>query len=350
MKRSNPFLYLLLFTFTLVGCGDSTVEKSKDPKNLAPLVKAEKVQRKNFTHEIRIQGNVETDKDILINSEMGGLITSVLVKEGQRVRQGQTIATIDAAILASNIDEIKTQLEYAEYVLGKQEELNKRGVGSEFELEAARNQVEALKSKLKSISTQKGKSVIKAPFSGTIDQVFAKSGQMSGPQSPVARLVNNKEVDIIGSLSEKHIANVKIGTPLRVTFPNYLDTVINLSITNVGNYIEPLNRTFRIMSTVKNNAFLLPNMLAEISITDLEVSDGLVIPSASVLKDQDNNDFVYVLAHKSKGFKATKLSVEVIEKYNGEALIKDNDALKPSTMVVVEGARGITSGDIVRTK
>jgi len=321
--------------------------KEVEEKNQFPLVKIEKVQSKKFIHEIRIQGNVETDKDVLLTAEMGGLITSIKVKEGQKVSKGQVIATIDASVLSSNVQELKTSLEYAEYMLGKQEELQKRGVGSEFDLETAKNQVNSLKSKMNSLDTQRGKATIRAPFSGVIDNVFARKGQMAGPQSPVVRLVNNKTVDIVASLSEKHIANVRVGTPIVVSFPNYMDTAIYLQITNVGNYIEPTNRTFRIMSTIKNNSFLLPNMLAEVAITDFEVENGLVIPSKSILKDRDNKDFVFV-AKKSEGnYKITKVNVIVIKKYNGESLIKEG--LKENQLVVVEGARGVAEGDVVRS-
>lgn len=321
--------------------------KEVEEKNQFPLVKIEKVQSKKFIHEIRIQGNVETDKDVLLTAEMGGLITSIKVKEGQKVSKGQVIATIDASVLSSNVQELKTSLEYAEYMLGKQEELQKRGVGSEFDLETAKNQVNSLKSKMNSLNTQRGKATIRAPFSGVIDNVFARKGQMAGPQSPVVRLVNNKTVDIVASLSEKHIANVRVGTPIVVSFPNYMDTAIYLQVTNVGNYIEPTNRTFRIMSTIKNNSFLLPNMLAEVAITDFEVENGLVIPSKSILKDRDNKDFVFV-AKKSEGnYKITKVNVIVIKKYNGESLIKEG--LKENQLVVVEGARGVAEGDVVRS-
>tara|TARA_R110002072_G_scaffold266303_1_gene425166 strand:- start:13017 stop:14057 length:1041 start_codon:yes stop_codon:yes gene_type:complete len=326
----------------------SEIEEKKEEQSKYPFVKLEKVESKKFIHEIRIQGNVETDKDVLLTAEMGGLITSVIVKEGQKVSKGQTIATIDAAILSSNVEELKTSLEYAEYMLNKQEELQKRGVGSEFDLEATKNQVNSLKSKMNSLNTQRGKATIRAPFTGVIDNVFARKGQMAGPQSPVVRLVNNKTIDIVASLSEKHIANVKVGTPLVVSFPNYLDTAIYLKVTNVGNYIEPTNRTFRIMSTIKNNSFLLPNMLAEVAITDYEVENGIVIPSKSILKDQDNNDFVFVAKEKEGNFEISKVNVVVVKKYNGESLVKEG--IKENQLIVVEGARGVTEGDIVRDK
>ncbi|HIP32092.1 MAG TPA: efflux RND transporter periplasmic adaptor subunit [Crocinitomicaceae bacterium] len=347
MKINSIILLTIPILFAATSCSEPAEEK-KEVKNQHPLVKLDKVEIKKFIHEIRIQGNVETDKDVLLTAEMGGQITKVNVKEGQKVSKGQTIAMIDASILSSNVQELKTSLEYAEYLLGKQKELKKRGVGSEFELETAKNQVKSLQSKLNSLNTQRGKSIIRAPFTGIIDNVFARKGQMAGPQTPIVRLVNNEQVDIIASLSEKHIANVKVGTPIVVSFPNYMDTSILLKVTNVGNYIEPTNRTFRIMSSIKNNSFLLPNMLAELAITDMEIENGIVIPSKGILKDQDNLDFVFVATKKGNNYEITKVNVVVLKKYRGESLIKEG--LKESQLIVSEGARGVSEGDIVRNK
>ena len=341
-------LAFLPLTFAITSCGGEA-ETTEKKVNALPLVKTSKIEQKRFTHEIRIQGSVETDKDILLGAEMGGLITAVNVKEGQKVSAGQVIAVVDASILSSNVEEIKTQLEYAEYMYNKQKELNKRGVGSEFDMETAKNQVASLKASMNSLNTQRGKAVIKAPFSGVIDAVYAKIGQMASPQAPIVRLVNNSNVDIVATLSEKHLPNVKVGTDMAVRLPNYSDTVFYLKITNVGNYIQETNRTFRIMSSIKNNTLLLPNMLTEISVTDLEVENGLVVPSISISKDQNNNDYIYIAKKTDKGLKAVKVIVEVIEKYNGETLIV-SDQVKAGQEIIVEGARGIAENDIVRTK
>jgi RND family efflux transporter MFP subunit len=339
---------IAIFTaFLVTSCAES--EAPAEEKAQLPLVKTYTAEKKAFKHEIRIQGSVETDKDVLLGAEMSGILTSVNIKEGQVVKAGQVVAVIDASILASNYEEMKTQLEYAQYMLDKQEELHKRGVGSEFDLKTARNQVESLKASMNSLNTQRGKASIKAPFSGVIDAVYAKTGQMTGPQSPIARLVNNTNVDIVATLSESHLQNVKVGTPITVRFPNYSDTIIHLNITNVGNYIEPTNRTFRIMSELKNNKLLLPNMLTEISITDFAAENGMVVPSISVSKDQDNNDYVFVAQKTEKGLKATKIIVQVISEYNGETLI-ENGAIAEGQQVIVEGARGILENDIVRIK
>lgn len=348
MKRQLiGILAFLPLSIIIASCG--TEEIIDEVKIDFPLVKLGKIERKDFKHEIRVQGSVETDKDVLLGAEMGGLITEVNVKEGQNVSAGQVIAIVDASILASNYEEMKTQLEYAEYIYEKQKELNKRGVGSEFDLETAKNQVASLKASMNSLNTQRGKAIIKAPFSGVIDAVYAKIGQMAGPQAPIVRLVNNNNVDIVATLSEKHLPNVRVGTPIEVRLPNYSDTVFQLTITNVGNYIEETNRTFRIMSSIKNNTLLLPNMLTEISVTDMDVKNGLIVPTISIAKDQDNNDYIYVTKKTDKGLKAVKVNINVINKYNGQALI-ESDEISAGQNVIVEGARGIAENDIVRTK
>lgn len=346
-------LLILPGLILLQSCGgDSSAEEMKE-EVFKPLVKIEDAQTKKFKHEIRVQGNVETDQEVTLSAEMGGLITTINVKEGQKISKGQVIAQVDASVLSSNLIELQTQLDHAEYMLEKQEALAEKGVGSEFELEAAKAQVKSLKASMNSLSTQRGKATIKAPFSGVIDQVFARQGQMAGPSSPIVRLVNNKQVDIVASISERHFAKVHVGTPVKVSFPNYSDTAVYLKINNVGNYIAPTNRTFRIKASILNNDYFLPNMLAEVSITDMEVENGLVIPARSILKDQDNNDFVFVAKSYKKEdkdfYQVKKTMIRVIERFEGEALIVSKE-IQDGTHIVVEGARGVTNNGIVRIK
>jgi membrane fusion protein, multidrug efflux system len=340
----------VIITALLLGsCApEETVTKEE---TYLPLVKLETAKVEAFEHKISVQGNVETEKDALLNSEMGGLVTAVHVKSGERVTSGQVLVTLDASMLSSSAEEIRTQMEYAQYMLDKQEELKKRGVGSDFDYKTALNQVNALKSKMNSLNVQRGKMQIKAPFSGVIDLVYAKQGQMTGPQAPLVRLVNNQTVDITASISEKHLSKIAIGTDIEVSFPNFKDTTVYLKITNVGNYIEPTNRTFRIISTINNNKIFLPNMLARVNITDLRVENGLIIPSKSIMKAQDNSEYVFIASEKRKGqYSVKKVKVSVIERYNGKALINTTAQIKDGTQIIVEGARGITDKDIVRSK
>lgn len=298
------------------------LEKTEDVSSI-PLVTIGKVKEESFEHKISVQGNVETDQDAVINAELGGLISEIHVNEGDRVEKGQSLVSIDASMVNASIKEVQTQLDYANYLLKKQEELKSRDIGSEFDYEGALNQVNSLKSKLNTLELQRSKANILAPFSGVIDQVFAKQGQMASPQGPVLRIVNTNEITITADLSEKHLKNIKVGTVVKVSFPNFKDTTIAVKISSVANYIDPTNRTFRITATVKNNKILVPNMLAELEITDIKEEKALVIPSISILKDYNNRDYVFA-AKKSKEntYTLKKVFVNEIEKFNGVSMIE----------------------------
>lgn len=314
-----------------------------------PLVRPSEVKIGGFKHQVIVQGEVKTDKAVTLNAEANGQIKSINVKEGQKVRKGHILARIDTEVLASNVQEVKTQLEFAEYNYEKQKELFDRGVGTEFELEQASNQLNTLRSKLNTLQTQKSKSVVKAPFDGVIDEIFANEGEMAGMQSPLMRIVNNEEVRISANISEHYYTKIQEGTPAKAFIPTLNDT-LDLTISSIGNYIHPTNRTFRVQANVKDNELLLPNMLAELHVTDLKLDSTVIVPAEAILKSQKNEDYVFVLIEKGDAFSVEKVIIKVISKHKGQAAIEPKSRkLQAGEKVVTEGGRGITDQDIVRT-
>ena len=315
------------------------------------LVTWEEVKIGSFTHQIEVQGSIETDRDVLLNAESGGLIQSILVKEGQRVRKGQTLIQIDAQIISSSIEELKTAMEFADYNYKKQKELFDQGLGSEFQLTQAKNNLDNLKSRLSGLNTQRGKFSITAPFDGVVDDIIAKVGAMAGPQAPVLRLVDNAEIKIVADVSERLYSRLKVGMPIAVQIPSMNDTLIPVAISNIGNYIHPTNRTFKVQALVKNNQLLLPNMLARMRISDYTNMAALLIPSNAVLRDRNNLSYVFLAVKDKEGrMVAQRQDVEVVENFEGMTEIKPSKKVNKGSKVVVEGARGLAENDFIRTK
>lgn len=95
----------------------------------------------------------------------------------------------------------------------------------------------------------------------------------------------------------------------------------------------------------------MPNMLVEVEITDLKIDSGLVISSKSILKNQENRDYIWLLSEKEDNiYSVSQVFIEVITSYNGEALINKSDSLKEGMLIIESGARGITKKDVVRIK
>lgn len=319
------------------------------------LVTSTLVEQKDFQHKIELQGAVETDQNILINAESAGIIRKIHVKEGQKVSKGQTLITIDAEILQNSINEIKTALEMADYMYNKQLALHEQGLGTEIELEQSKNQKKSLESKLKTLQSQRGKTVVKAPFSGSIDQIFTHLGEMASPQAPLIRLVNNKNIRITANVSENHLGNINLGTGVDVVFPSLNDTIVQTKVSYMGSYIDPVNRTFRIHVELNNNSIFLPNQIAKIKLIDVDLDSALVVNSQSILQDTDNNNYVYRMTSinkKTNEYKIEKIYINIVKSYKGESAITTTkpNQLTNESRLVLNGGKGVTDGDIVKVQ
>lgn len=318
-----------------------------------PLVVAKPIKFKDFTHEVEVLGVVSSDKNIVLSAEYNGKITSIRVKEGQKVSKGQTIAVIDGSALSDNENELRTQLEYAEYMLNKQQQLKENGVGSEFNVRQAQNQVNSLQDKIKSLKTMKGKTVVTAPFSGVVEQIMPNTGEFVGAGSPIARIVNVDNITVTAEVSEKMIGSLnegKEGTVLSMTF-DHLKEPVSSTIHTIGKFVDPVNRTVKIRTEIHDNKILLPNMTAKVAITDESIKEATVVSSTCILKDDENNDYIYVLGEKTDQgvYGVEKVYVEVLGSFEGESAVKASVPLKDKE-AVDNGAKGITEKDLVRLK
>jgi len=318
--------------------------------DLTPIVTTTIVEQKDFVHKVEVQGAVETDQNALVNPESSGTIRVIHVKEGQKVSKGQALVTIDAEILQSSISEIETQLEMATYMFEKQQKLMEEGVGVEIEYEQAKNQKKSLEKRIQTMRSQKGKSIVRAPFAGTIDDIMINIGEMASPAFPLLRLVNNKYVTISASLSENLLGNIRVGSSVDLIIPSMNDTLIKAVITYKGNFIDPVNRTFRIQVDIKNNTLLLPNQLAKVNVIDFSRKDALVVDTEAVLQDTKNNNYVYKTIKDGDGFLLKKVFVKIEKSYKGQSCIIPLTAgeLNANDVIVLAGAKGVTEADRVK--
>lgn len=137
-----------------------------------PLVNTILAESKKFDHYLELQGDVSTKQNVLIYPEMSGTLQRVYVKEGQKVNKGQTLAVIDDGGMGSQLAQLKTQAQLAQTTYERRKRLWDQKIGSEIEYLAAKTEYEAAQDAIKQAESQLGKSTIRAPFSGIIDDVI----------------------------------------------------------------------------------------------------------------------------------------------------------------------------------
>lgn len=308
------------------------------------IVTAIQAKEKIFRHYLEVQGNVEADQSVELYPERSGTITQIFVKEGQTVFKGQNLVQIDDAVIESSMIELQTQLDLATTTFERQERLWKQNIGSELQFLQAKANKEGLENSLNSLKEQAKKLKILAPFSGTVDEVFAKVGGLAAPQIPTLRLVNLTKVHVESEVTETYLNAIQKGTEVELFFPSIAKN-ITAKINQVGNFINPNNRSFKVRINVDNsNNELKANLLANVKINDFK-NNGIVIPSKLIQKDRLGKTFVYTLEKEGDKFAVQKTYIKEQLSYNNESLIVEG--LTENILIVDKGSRLVKAKEFV---
>lgn len=323
---------------------EGQISKLDDSKKLQ-IVTTIPVKNSTFKHYVEVQGVVQADKNIEIRPELGGTVKAIYVKEGQRVTAGQALLQLDDAEISNGIDEVNTQLTLAKTTFERQERLWNQQIGSEMQYLQAKAQKESLENNLATLKTQARKMKITAPFSGIVDEIFPKNGELTSPQMAVIRLLNLDQVYVEADVTETYLPVIKKGTETIVNFPS-IHKEIDAKVTQIGNYINPDNRSFKTRVNLSNkDQSIKPNLLADIKFLDFK-ADGIIIPSTLVQQDQNGNDYVFTIHTENGEHTVAKTIITAAKEYNHEIYV--SEGLTKNDTIVNEGARQVQAGEIVK--
>jgi RND family efflux transporter MFP subunit len=298
-----------------------------------------------FKHYIEIQGVIKTDKNIEIRPELGGNVTHIYVKEGQQVIRGQVLVQLDDATIKRNIDELNTQLALAKTTFDRQNRLWNQKIGSEIQFLQAKTQKESIENNIAILKEQAKKMKIIAPFSGRIDAIFPKIGELTSPQTPIVRLINLDKMYIEAEVSEKYINSIMKGTEAIISIENNPNTITS-NVNQVANFIDPNNRSFKIKIPIKNlNNNLKPNLIAAIKLNDFTANNAITTPSNLIQEDQEGNSFVYKLQQENNQIKAIKTLIKTGLSYHNTTHI--TMGLNANDIIIDKGSRGVKNNQLV---
>ncbi len=307
------------------------------------LVSTVVLKPEKFEHYLEVHGIVETRKNITLNAEINSVIRTIKVFEGEKVTKGQVLVVLDQEIIQKNINEVETAFEYANTVFQRQEKLWKQNIGSEMQYLEAKNRKESMEQKLKTLKSQREMTIVKAPFSGIVDEIFPKEGEMASPMAPLIRLMNLDEMYITADLPENYLKTIKEGNQVMIKFPS-LDIEMASKIGRVGQFINPANRTFKVQINLdKSNEVLKPNLLAIMLIKTFEKDSAAVVSSAAIQYDAKGKEFVFVVQKDGLGYFAKRSDIKSGQSYNNKTFIFEG--LSGNEQIIIEGARGLKEND-----
>ena len=321
----------------VLALGENTVVKEK-------MVEVQTVNPQSFFSDLKVEGTVDADESTIATSKMPGTVMVVYTEVGRVVKKGQILATLDNSSALKGKMELEQQVAFATTVFEKQKRLWEKGIGTEIQYLSSKNQKEALEKSLNTLNANLENFYIKAPISGTVEAADVKVGQIAAPGMPAFKVVNLANVKIMASISESYSKKVSAGDEVSVELPD-LNKTVKGKISFASNYIDPLNRTFKIEVKLAGVADIKPNMVAKLSIVDYVNNKALVVPSNSIQRTESET-FVMVMIPEGKGFVAKKRNITIGKTNLDQAEIVDG--LKANDVVIVNGFQELTDGQAVK--
>ncbi|HYG39681.1 MAG TPA: efflux RND transporter periplasmic adaptor subunit [Cytophagales bacterium] len=306
-------------------------DKPKD-NSKATIVQTTEVSNTPFSHYLEVRGRIDSDKNVMLTAKSPGTITKVYVTEGQQVQKGKILAQVESTIIEQGIAELKTNLDFATNMYKKQEKLWEQKIGTEVQYLQAKSTKESLESKMASLKEQLENTRIIAPFSGTIDEVNIREGEVAAPGVPAIRIVNPSEFEVMAEIAEAYITKVKEGNPVVVYIPDLKDTVKS-KISNVSNVINRTNRSFTVEVDLPEalSKSLKANMIALLNIEDYKNKEAVVVPINVVQHSETDGEYVFVAVDG----KAEKRTIKTGQTYGNYAEVLSG--LSAGDKVIVTG-------------
>jgi RND family efflux transporter MFP subunit len=308
-------------------------------------VKTESVERQAFKHFIQVQGTLDSRSNVMVTPKTGGAVTAVYVKEGDAVRKGQVLATIDDVVLRQGVNELKTSLDLANTIYERQKNLWDQKIGSEVQFLQAKNTKEGLERKLATLQSQLALNRITSPINGVVEAVQVKVGETASPAAGAVRVVDPTNIRVVAKVADTYIGNVRKGDAVRITVPD-LDREIEGKINFVGQVVNPATRTFDIEVSVDNrDRQLRPNMLVRVNINDQTKADAVVI-NENIVQKTAAGDIIFVAIEEGGKKVAKQRKVKTGLSYNGQVEI--SEGLKPGEQLITEGFQDLVDGQPVQ--
>jgi len=309
------------------------------------LVSTAVVKDTVFTHYIDIQGNVDTRQNLIIYPEFSGSLSQIYVKIGQKVSKGQNLAKIDDGGLSNQLAQMETQAALAKTTFERQKNLWDKKIGSEIQYLQAKTNYESQMKAVAQMKAQLAKTIVRAPFSGIIDEVITDKGQVVGPGQQLMRIVNLSDMYVSANIPESFIGKIKVGAIVDVQVKSIGKTYQG-RVRQVGNYINPNNRNFSIEVAVPNKDNLLrPNQVAVLKIEDYKKPNAILVPESIVTENAAGEKILYTVDVASKEPKAVKKTITIGLTSGSNVEVKSG--LNKGETIIIEGARSVQNGDQV---
>ena len=353
---------VFLIAFFLAACNDKPARQAEGPPR---PVKVVRVVDADVIAGRALPGQARTMREAMLSFRVAGRIQERRVKAGDQVKEGDVLATLDAAPYQAEFDRVSADLQRAQAAyanaasqLGRDRDLLAKGIIARARFESSDSIAKQSQAEVRSLEAAQerakldlGYTELQAPFTGIVSAVFAETFEEIKPQDPVMRLIDPAEIEMIVNVPESLISIVPHVVDLRATFDAFPGIEIPAEVSQVGSEPSESTRTYpvKVLLTPPQGVGILPGMAGRLrGKPGPEIAQqvrGVIIPlSATFSPDDAHGSFVWVVSETDKV--VHRQPVTLGEPVVGGVTV--TEGLEPGSVVVAAGVHRLREGQSVR--
>jgi len=246
---------------------------------------------------------------------------------------------------------LRSQVSFTKEIYERQNNLWKKGIGSEVQLLSAKTNMESLESQLaaaeeqvKVAAEQLQMSSVTSDVDGTIETMMVRRGELFAGMGQI-KIVNTSRLKVVANVPETYISRVKKGTMVEIQIPETKQS-FKSTVQFVGQTIENTQRGFLIEAAIPANQSLKPNQTVVVKIQDYASDRAITIP-INTLQSDETNKYVYVMEKQGNGKSIAKRKIITLGESYGDQ-VEVLSGLTGSEMLITAGYQNLYEGQQVR--
>ena len=306
------------------------------PKGLP--VKAVQVRLGEVQADVNAVGSLLAEESVIIRPEIDGRVVDIHFAEGQQVAKGARLVTLDPSEYRAQLAQFEAQARTESQRYERAKELLAQKFISQEALDVAKNNVDRSEAQRREAEARLSKTVISAPFPGTVGLRLISPGAYVEKGTDIVRLENIASIKLDFRVPELYAAQVRAGQQVAVRLDSFPGEQFTGRIYAVEPVVDEKTRTVLLRARVPNQGLKLkPGMFVRVALT-LETRKNAILVPEPAIWPQGQDSFVF----RVEGGKAMLTKVEIGARRPGEVEIVGG--LSPSDTVITEGQIKLRDG------
>lgn len=332
----NKILSLALLSALGVLQACSSAEEIKAPAGEVIPVKVQVLERQSLSAEVPVSGRFTTDDEVLLSFKTGGVIKNIAVNEGDYVRAGQVLATLEMTEIDALVEQASLAQEKASRDFERVSRLYKDSVATREQWENAQTGLKVANEQLRAAKFNDRYSVIRASEDGYVLMKMAAEGQLVGPGVPVLQLngAGKGKWMLKAGVSDRDWRLIHVGDKAVVSTDADPDRSLTATVTRKSESVDPYSGTFTVFLTVDAGAEgLASGLFGKGMVKASGKMDVFAVPYESLMDGDKQQGYVFVTEDDKT---ARKMAVKIAGFREGEVLI--NAGLQEGMKLIVSGS------------